>query len=67
MGIKGSRYKAFLWRSCMNEQCRCCHECLRFSLYIFLAEISVFRNRFLFCVNIENMNEEKNVLKIKAL
>lgn len=67
MGIKGSRYKAFLWRSCMNEQCRCCHECLWFSLYIFLAEFSVFRNRFLFCVNIENMNEEKNVLKIKEL
>ena len=27
-GNKGSRYKAFLWRSSLNEQCRCCHECL---------------------------------------
>ena len=27
-GNKGSRNKAFLWRSSLNEQCRCCHECL---------------------------------------
>lgn len=50
----------------MNERCRCCHECVIFS-YIFLAEISVFLNRFLFCVNIENMNEEMKMLKIKEL
>lgn len=37
------------------------------SLYIFLAEISVFSTESYLCVNIENMNKEKKVLKIWQL
>lgn len=37
------------------------------SLYIFLAEISVFSTESYLCVNIENMNKEKKVLKIRQL
>lgn len=35
------------------------------SLYIFLAKISVFSTESYLCVNIENMNKEKKVLKIR--
>lgn len=37
------------------------------SLYIFLAEISVFSTESYLCVNIENMNKEQKVLKIRQL
>lgn len=37
------------------------------SLYIFLAEISVLSTESYLCVNIENMNKEQKVLKIRQL
>jgi hypothetical protein len=37
------------------------------SLYIFLAEISVFSTESYLCANIENMNKEKKMTKIREL
>ena len=46
---------------------RCSNVRVVLFLYISLAEILVFSNGSYFCVNIENMNKEKKVLKIRQL
>ena len=58
-GVKGAFQPFITLHHIINQR----HS--RISLYIFLAEISVFSTESYLCVNIENMNKEKKVLQIR--